>query len=168
MKRRGCEQDFLTIGHCIPDGIGNLVCWLIDVPQAVGFVYDDEIPRCLLKVGTLRSRKLKGAKNNARLIKRVEIAPFYVLVEGLAFQNGRRKKNLSSSSWLHCFRRFAGQITSSFRRRSAQRWEREDSRLDRLSKADFVSEYRATRKRRAKSKEGRFDLMWVQGYLSIC
>ena len=33
------------------------------------------------------------------------------------------RKNLSASSWPHCLRRLAGQMTSKWRRRSAQRWE---------------------------------------------
>ena len=76
------------------------------------------------------------------------------------------RKNLSLSSWLHCFLRLAGQMTISFvvappivgPARCPLRWS---------SEPDFVGEDRAFRKRRSEREERRLNLMGIQVDLRV-
>ena len=77
------------------------------------------------------------------------------------------RKNLSASSWLHCFRKLAGTMTRMRRFPSAQLWSIKSPASMVLPKPHFVGQDGTTGKRVAEGEECRFDLMRIEIDLGI-
>lgn len=94
LKRRSCEEELWERCKGTLDGIAYLVGGLVDVPKAVRLVDDREVPSDLAQIGLLRTSELKGTDHDFRAVEGIEIAPFYLLVEGFGLQQHRGQEEL--------------------------------------------------------------------------
>ena len=97
--QRGCgEQNFRKRGNGIFDGVRNAVGRLVNIPQPVRFINDNEIPFYLLNINVLAAGKVIRANDNFVPVKRIRF-PFLICslnVRASKMTDGR--KNLSDIS----------------------------------------------------------------------
>jgi hypothetical protein len=94
LQRCGSKERLLPICESRLDSVRNLIACLVDVPQTMSFVNDNEVPRRLPNVSIFRSCELVGAENDLGLVERIEVTTFYRFIERLGFNDCRWKEEL--------------------------------------------------------------------------
>ena len=123
LERGGGEEDFLAAFGGAPDRLTEAVALAVAVPELVGLIHHDEVPRNRLDHPGHAGGVVIRADNDLVLLEGRGVAVPLKPAEGVGIEADGRL-NFSSSSKAHCFRREAGVMTSSLRRFSAQDWQR--------------------------------------------
>ena len=94
LQRRGGEQNLGAVAEGVAQGAGDLVVFLVDVAQPVGFVDDHQIPRHSRDFGGATPGELVRADHH--LLRRHERRgmPARQFAEALRFEQHRRQKEL--------------------------------------------------------------------------
>ncbi len=94
LKRSRGEQDFGATFERTLQLVGDDVGGFVNISEAVGFVDNDEIPRCGSNVIGLVSREMVGANDKGRLggLEWVLVSCFCRLIVGTCFEDCRRKE----------------------------------------------------------------------------
>jgi len=90
----GSKKRLLPIRESRLDGVRDFIACLVDIPQTMSFINDNEIPRRLPDIGIFGSSELVGAENDLGLVERIEVATLYRFIERLGLDDCRWKKEL--------------------------------------------------------------------------
>jgi hypothetical protein len=167
LKRRGREQHLRIGHHGVLDRKRDLAGRLVDVPEPVRLVDDDQVPRGLSKVGVLRAGELVRAENDRRLVEGVHAPASDSLVEGPALQDQGGQVKL--------VRQLLRPLLAQVRRDDHEQVAlslgpllgEQQARFDRLPETDLVGEDSALRKGASEREQGRLHLMRVQVDLRV-
>ena len=93
LKWGGREQQFVFLGERLLQNVGDDIGRLVNIPQAVGFVDDDEIPRGVGDIGCLVAGELVGTDDEGVVyLERAEAAGTDGGVVGFGLKNGAREE----------------------------------------------------------------------------
>ncbi len=74
-------------GNGILDGVRDPVCRLVDVPEVMGLIDDNEVPIDPPYVSVPARGEVIGADDDLSLVEGVQVPLLYLLVEGLRLQD---------------------------------------------------------------------------------
>lgn len=162
LKRRRSQQNFRTVVNRILHGNRDPAARLVDVAKPVGFIDDDEIPRCLLHVRFFAPHELIRANHDCLLLERVQVPGANSVIERAFLEDHGAQEELIG--------KLLAPLLAKIRRHDDQQpplplgpmLRQKKPGFDRLSESDLIREDGALRKRITKGEKCSLDLMRIE------
>ena len=162
LEGRRRQQHLWYVGERGFKGAPNFVIRSVDIPQTVGFIDDDEIPRRDHELVGMARGKLERADNDSLLLERALLALFDHFVVVARFENECRQKEF----FFDLLRPLLTKVSRTNNQDEAFAFRpflgKDEARFDGFSKTDFIGENGALGQRRLERKERGLNLVRVE------